>query len=93
MARASRPVCAVSSEEKQGLVYQKPLIYSKYLPYSDRLEGEAEKLLNEIKENLSVTVQKRELWPGALYWTNRLSRYDQYRGLYVHVCKIVTGNA
>ena len=74
MATSSRPVCAVSTEEMPGLVYQKPLIYSKYLPYSERLEAEAEKLLHEIKENLGVTVQKRELWPGALYWTNRLSR-------------------
>ena len=73
---ASRHIGAVNvpSEETQGLIYQKPLVYSKYLPYSKRLEDEAKKLLDEIKENLSVAVQKRELWPGALYWTNRLSR-------------------
>ena len=54
--------------------YQKSLVYNKHLPYAKRLDDEAAKLLEEIKLNLSVAIQKQELWPGALYWTNRLRR-------------------
>ena len=68
MAQAS-----VIQDEATG--YQKSLIYNKHLPYYELLATEACKLLEEIKVNLSVAVQKRELWPGVLYWTNRLSRY------------------
>ena len=52
-------------------------MYNKHLPYSQQLEKEAGELLSDIKKNLSVAVQRRELWPGALYWTNRLSRLVQ----------------
>lgn len=54
--------------------YQKSLIYNKDLPYFSLLEDEAATLLREIKKNLSTAVQQKDLWPGALYWTNRLSR-------------------
>ena len=53
---------------------QKSLVYNRHLPYYSRLPNEASLLLEEIKVNLSAAVQKWELWPGALYWTNRLGR-------------------
>ncbi len=56
-------------------VYQKPIIYNKDLPYYQLLEDEAQALLWEIKKNLSVAVQQKDLWPGTLFWTNRLNRY------------------
>ena len=55
--------------------YQKQLLqYNRFLPYADLLEDEARALFEDIKQNLSIAVQKKELWPGALYWTNRLAR-------------------
>ena len=64
--------------------YQKSLIINELLPYSEYLEEEANQLFGEIKLNLSVAVQKRDLWPGALFWTNRLTRY-MYILIHVHV--------
>lgn len=54
--------------------FQDPLFCNRYLPYNSALEAEAEELLKDIKLNLSSAIQKHELWPGALYWTNRLQR-------------------
>ena len=54
--------------------YQSPHKHNKLLPYSDQIDAEADKLFSCIKQNLSRAVQMRELWPGTLYWTNRLSR-------------------
>lgn len=54
---------------------QKRIVYNDLLPYASTLEAQAKSQFEEIKENLSVAVQKYELWPGALYWTNRLNRY------------------
>ncbi len=62
-----------SSSQKKD--FQNPLFCNQHLPYQTSLEKEAEELLEAIKLNLSLSVQKHELWPGALYWTNRLRRY------------------
>lgn len=57
--------------------YQKQLLlYNRHLPYAELLEDESRSLFEDIKQNLSIAVQKKELWPGALYWTNRLTRYS-----------------
>ena len=58
--------------------HQKPLIYNKFLPYAAKLDEESKYLFEDIKHYLSVTVQKSELWPGAVYWTNRLNRYIHF---------------
>jgi hypothetical protein len=57
------------------LSFQSTLVCNRYLPYHSALLDEAAELLADIKLNLSIAVQKHELWPGALYWTNRLSRW------------------
>ena len=85
LLESSSPVEAVScseegvSEDAEGSApkskFQKPLVYNGHLPYSNRLHDEASELLEEIKVNLSAAIQKWELWPGTLYWTNRLSRF------------------
>lgn len=70
--------------------YQNPLSYNNHLPYADQLEAEASELLADIKKNLSVAVQKRELWPGLLYWTNRLNRCGVLvRGGYILHTRVV----
>ena len=63
-------------------IYQKPLLYNRFLPYMVQLNEESKCLFEDIKHNLSVAVQKSELWPGALYWTNRLNRYLDSMCLY-----------
>ena len=69
-------VSAMEEEYDQTPVkgFQNPLFCNRYLPYHANMEEEAEALLESIKYNLSRAVQKHELWPGALYWTNRLRR-------------------
>ena len=51
---------------------QKGIIYNNYLPYSDKLDGESEAFLAEIKDNLGRALVFREASPGILYWSNRL---------------------
>ena len=72
------PVEAAQEDAEGGVPseprVQKSLVYNRHLPYYSRLPDEASLLLEEIKVNLGAAVQKWELWPGALYWTNRLSR-------------------
>eukprot|EP00057_Strongylocentrotus_purpuratus_P019391 XP_011673865.1 PREDICTED: proteasome activator complex subunit 4 isoform X2 [Strongylocentrotus purpuratus] len=60
--------------------YQKELIYNKLLPYSSEFEEESERHLTEIKTNLSLAVQLRELRPGVLFWTGKFSAYIRYYG-------------
>ena len=66
--------------EESSKQYQRPLLFSKQLPYSDKLENEANEMFEEIKENLSYAVQRKELWPGAMYWSLRLQRWVGWLG-------------
>ena len=59
------------------IVYQKDLEFGSLLPYSDLVESEANEMFDRIKRNLSLAVQKRELWPGAMFWTLRLQRFKK----------------
>ena len=65
----------LKDEESCSNMFQSSLVCNRHLPYYSDLLAEAAELLAEIKVNLSLTVQKHELWPGALFWTNRLSRW------------------
>ena len=56
-----------------GFVHQKDIVYNKLLPYAERLDDESNEILSKIKGNLSRAVQLRELWPGVLFWTRKLS--------------------
>lgn len=59
--------------------YQKTVVFNKHLPYADQLEEEAAGKLADIKRNLCVAVQNRDVTPGYIFWIGRLSRY-QYTG-------------
>lgn len=52
---------------------QKDIVYNKFLPYAERLDGESNDILNKIKGNLSRAVMLKEMWPGVLFWTRKLS--------------------
>lgn len=54
-------------------VPQKDIVYNKLLPYADRLDAESNDILSKIKGNLGRAVQLREIWPGVLFWTRKLS--------------------
>lgn len=56
-----------------GFNPQKDIVYNKLLPYADRLDDESNEILGKIKGNLARAVQLREIWPGVLFWTRKLS--------------------
>lgn len=58
-----------------GFAPQKDIVYNKLLPYAERLDAESSEILSKIKGNLSRAVQLRELWPGVLFWTRKLSTW------------------
>ncbi|XP_031434367.1 proteasome activator complex subunit 4A isoform X3 [Clupea harengus] len=63
-----------------GFVPQKDIVYNKLLPYADKLDGESNEFLARIKENLGRAVYLREIWPGVLFWTRKLSTYLRLYG-------------
>uniref|UniRef100_A0A3Q3VQG8 Proteasome activator subunit 4 n=1 Tax=Mola mola TaxID=94237 RepID=A0A3Q3VQG8_MOLML len=69
-----------ATPETFKFVPQKDIVYNKLLPYADRLDDESNDLLSKIKGNLSRAVQLREIWPGVLFWTRKLSTYMRLYG-------------
>lgn len=65
---------SLSEDTESDRKLQKTLYVNKHLPYYSSLNAEAVIMLMEIKENLSLAVQKHELWPGAIFWSYRLLR-------------------
>ncbi|XP_069464332.1 proteasome activator complex subunit 4 isoform X2 [Ambystoma mexicanum] len=59
---------------------QKEIVYNQLLPYTACLDLESQQLLHNIKTNLGRAVQLRELWPGVLVWTRKLSTYIRLYG-------------
>ncbi|XP_034148172.1 proteasome activator complex subunit 4A isoform X4 [Esox lucius] len=66
--------------ETLGFVPQKDIVYNKLLPYADKLDEESNDILSKIKGNLGRAVQLREIWPGVLFWTRKLSTYMRLYG-------------
>lgn len=66
--------------ETLGFVLQKDIVYNKLLPYAEKLDKESNDILSNIKGNLGRAVQLRELWPGVLFWTRKLSTYIRLYG-------------
>uniref|UniRef100_A0A671S4I9 Proteasome activator complex subunit 4B-like n=1 Tax=Sinocyclocheilus anshuiensis TaxID=1608454 RepID=A0A671S4I9_9TELE len=64
----------------RSFVPQKEIVYNKLLPYADKLHRESNDILAQIKGNLGRAVQLRELWPGVLLWTRKLSTYLRLYG-------------
>ncbi|XP_068183158.1 proteasome activator complex subunit 4A [Antennarius striatus] len=69
-----------AQSDNLGFVPQKDIVYNKLLPYTDRLDDESNDILKKIKGNLSRAVQLREMWPGVLFWTRKLSTYMRLYG-------------
>ena len=57
-----------------GFHPQKEIIYNKILPYSDKLDKESTEMWNTVKINLGKAIALRELRPGYVMWTGRLTK-------------------
>jgi hypothetical protein len=65
---------------------QKPDIYNKYSPFYESVKQQAITLFDEIRENLSRTIQLDELEPGFSVWSNKLKQFISLYGF--HFTKI-----
>uniref|UniRef100_A0A8D8S251 Proteasome activator complex subunit 4 n=1 Tax=Cacopsylla melanoneura TaxID=428564 RepID=A0A8D8S251_9HEMI len=63
-----------------GFRPQREIIYSKYLPYADKIDSESVEKLAEIKANLGRAVVLQEMRPGWEMWTGRLMKYIRLYG-------------
>jgi hypothetical protein len=61
---------------------QKPHTYNKYLPFHDLLEQQGLESFNEIRENLSRTIQSTILEPDFSFWSTKLQRFISLYGFY-----------
>jgi proteasome activator subunit 4 len=68
--------------EIQDSKLQKPNVYNQYLPFSECIEQQGFDLFNEIRENLSRTIQLAELQPGLSFWSKKLEKLISLYGFY-----------
>jgi hypothetical protein len=54
---------------------QKPNIYNKFSPFNKFISEQSSMLFDEIRENLSRTIQLGELEPGFTIWSNKLKQF------------------
>ena len=59
---------------------QKPNIYNKYSPFYETIKRQSAALFDEIRENLSRTIQFGELEPGFSIWSNKLKHFISLYG-------------
>ena len=59
---------------------QKPNIYNQYSPFHESMKQHASLLFDEIRENLSRTIQLDELNPGFSVWSDKLKRFISLYG-------------
>ena len=56
-------------------VPQKQIKYNQFLPYSEHLDKESLFQLSEIKTNLGLAVQHRDIKIAGTHWTGQLAKY------------------
>jgi hypothetical protein len=61
---------------------QKPNIYNKCLPFHESIKRHSFVLFDEIRENLSRTIQLGELEPGFSVWSDKLKRFISLYGFH-----------
>ena len=54
---------------------QKPNIYNQYSPFHEDIKRRSSVLFDEIRENLSRTIQLNELAPGFAVWSEKLKQF------------------
>ena len=61
---------------------QKPNVDNQYLPFFDSIRRQASKEFEEIRMQLSRTIQLRKIRPGLIIWSNRLELFITNYGYY-----------
>ncbi|UJR17105.1 hypothetical protein I4U23_004001 [Adineta vaga] len=61
---------------------QKPNIYLRHLPSPQSIPKQAHDFFEEIRENLSRTIQAGEFQPGFIVWTRKLKEFISLYGFY-----------
>jgi len=61
--------------ESLGFTPQKETVFNSHLPYAEHIDVESNAVLAEIKANLALSVQLRDLKKGTRHWTVQLERY------------------
>ncbi len=79
-AIGSNRIMNADSSEIQDSNLQKPNIYNKYSPFSETIKQQSSILFDEIRENLSRTIQLGELKPGFSVWSTKLKRFIELYG-------------
>lgn len=69
------------SETDENNTPQFEIIYNKLLPFATEINQDSEILLQEIKLNLEKCIVLRELRPGCVVWTERLTKFISLYGL------------
>ena len=59
----------------QQVKFQKPSLYNQYLPFNETVQQRGLAWFDEIRENLSCSVQAGELRPGFSVWSQELHQY------------------
>jgi hypothetical protein len=59
---------------------QEPSINNKYSPFHDSIQRHSSALFEEIRENLSRTIQQDELYPGFSIWSGELKQFISLYG-------------
>lgn len=71
----SKPMVNADIHEIEESHLQKPNIYNQYSPFHQSIQHQAYLLFEEIRQNLSQTIQQGELDPSFSYWSRRLQKY------------------
>ncbi|CAF1329744.1 unnamed protein product [Adineta steineri] len=61
---------------------QKANIYLRHLPFHETIPQQACSFFEEIRENLSRTIQGGEFYPGFIIWSRKLKEFISLYGLY-----------
>lgn len=61
---------------------QRPNIYNQYLPCYQKIEQQASALFEEIRENLSRSIQLDEFRPGFVVWSYKLKEFISIYGFF-----------
>jgi hypothetical protein len=75
-----KKIINVHSQETSDSGLQKPNIYNRYSPFHEPIKQQASKLFDEIRENLSRTIQLGELMSNFSIWSNKLERFISFYG-------------
>lgn len=69
-----------NTQEISDCNLQKPNVYNQYSPFHEIIRQHSFALFDEIRENLSRTIQQDELEPGFSVWSKKLKQFISLYG-------------